>query len=945
MDSLLSQLNPWTTALNEKGSAFAASVSGTSTTSVLVGTGSKSLTVQSGLGFVPGMDVVIAYTTTPTTRMLCTVTSYNSTTGALVVSSYSATGSGTYTAWTVSFTSAVDPVQFVTPTGSQTLTNKTLTAPAISDATLSGTNTAPTAAAGTNTTQLATTAHVFAERTNTATLTSKTINLASNTLTGTLAQFNAAVSDADLASLAGVETLTNKTINLTSNTLTGTLAQFNTAVSDADFASLAGSETLTNKTLTTPVITFTNNAAVSAAGTTQGTATELTVDYNNVTTVAASAGVVLPVASGAGRKITVKNNGANPLTVYPPSTGAIDALGTNVGLILPVGSVEVFLYTSTVNMQTLEGSQINVTLTGLQTLTNKSLTTPGLTFTNSTAVSAAGTTQGTATVLTLDYNNVTTVAANAGVTLPISAAGRLVTVKNNGANPLTVYPPSGGQIEAFGVNAGILVEVGEAEAFSYTSTINMYLTGRKAGRVKMTATGAISSGQVVVLNNDSTVSAVGYSLAAGTLGAEQTFSAINATTVSKIVEVAGTNKHLIFYNGTSVVCATVDPVTSTTTFGTPVTTGAWGSYMDACWYPTDSQAVVAYNNAGALTAVTVSLSGTTVTINTPVSAGAASMVNNYPPCMAYNTQQNRVCVAYYNASGGMVRVLTIAAGAITWQSAYSLGGNYVYGIAENPGTSVMLVLFYVGGYFYATAVTVNANVCTIGAAYSTVVTQGGNAYHSPIIYAQAYGKFVALIRDGTYTARYAVLSVSGTSVTWNKTPVGLPTGYAAANTADAYLTYDGSNGKIILFSQDNSTNKYAQVASCTIDGSNNLIASTPVVVNVTTSSTLCCAYSNTNSKLLLGFQDAGDNNYGHTRVWDSGDSVTNANNWIGIASAAISNGASGYIDVIGGVSNAVSGLTPGYTYFIDDTGALQQSGSRIIGRAITATKLQITGAA
>lgn len=49
-------------------------------------------------------------------------------------------------------------------------------------------------------------------------------------------------------------TLTNKTINLTSNTLSGTLAQFNTALSDADFATLAGSETLTNKTLTSPTV-------------------------------------------------------------------------------------------------------------------------------------------------------------------------------------------------------------------------------------------------------------------------------------------------------------------------------------------------------------------------------------------------------------------------------------------------------------------------------------------------------------------------------------------------------------------------------------------------------------------------------------------------------------------------------------------------------------------
>jgi hypothetical protein len=49
-------------------------------------------------------------------------------------------------------------------------------------------------------------------------------------------------------------TLTNKTIGLTGNTLTGTTAQFNTALSDNDFATLAGTETLTNKTLTSPVI-------------------------------------------------------------------------------------------------------------------------------------------------------------------------------------------------------------------------------------------------------------------------------------------------------------------------------------------------------------------------------------------------------------------------------------------------------------------------------------------------------------------------------------------------------------------------------------------------------------------------------------------------------------------------------------------------------------------
>jgi len=70
---------------------------------------------------------------------------------------------------------------------------------------LTGTPTAPTAAANTNTTQVATTAFVIAERANTFTLTNKTISLTSNTVSGTTAEFNAALSDADFYTSGGTD--------------------------------------------------------------------------------------------------------------------------------------------------------------------------------------------------------------------------------------------------------------------------------------------------------------------------------------------------------------------------------------------------------------------------------------------------------------------------------------------------------------------------------------------------------------------------------------------------------------------------------------------------------------------------------------------------------------------------------------------------------------------
>lgn len=102
---------------------------------------------------------------------------------------------------------------------------------------LSGTPTAPTAAADTNTTQVATTAHVFAERANALTLTNKTINLTSNTLSGTTAQFNTALSDGDFATLAGTETLTNKTLTspaINGGTLSSAVIGVTAAAGDND---------------------------------------------------------------------------------------------------------------------------------------------------------------------------------------------------------------------------------------------------------------------------------------------------------------------------------------------------------------------------------------------------------------------------------------------------------------------------------------------------------------------------------------------------------------------------------------------------------------------------------------------------------------------------------------------------------------------------------------
>jgi hypothetical protein len=74
------------------------------------------------------------------------------------------------------------------------------------------------------------------------------------------------------------------------------------------------------------------------------------------------------------------------------------------------------------------------------------------------SVVAAGTSAGNATVITYVYNNVTTVAAGAGVRLPPTEMGETIIVRNGGANQLLVYPyDSGSSINSSGsglINTG-----------------------------------------------------------------------------------------------------------------------------------------------------------------------------------------------------------------------------------------------------------------------------------------------------------------------------------------------------------------------------------------------------------------------------------------------------------------------------------------------------------
>jgi hypothetical protein len=134
-----------------------------------------------------------------------------------------------------------------TASKTETLTNKTITSPVVSGLTLSDSSIVIEGSTANDFETTLTVTDPTADRTITFPDSTGTVALTSD-ITVTASSTN---------------TLSNKSISLGSNTVTSTLAELNTAISDADVATLAGTETLSNKTLTTPTI---NGPTITATG-------------------------------------------------------------------------------------------------------------------------------------------------------------------------------------------------------------------------------------------------------------------------------------------------------------------------------------------------------------------------------------------------------------------------------------------------------------------------------------------------------------------------------------------------------------------------------------------------------------------------------------------------------------------------------------------------------
>lgn len=114
----------------------------------------------------------------------------------------------------------------------------------------------------------------------------------------------------------------------------------------------------------------------------------------------------------------------------------------------------------------MPGFQLDIMGSGASSLLAANINGVGV-----SGLTATGSTQATALLITSCSNIINTAAASTGVRLPgatesRAGVGDIIAVYNLGANALAVYPPVGGTINLIAVNTALSVPTGKAALFS-----------------------------------------------------------------------------------------------------------------------------------------------------------------------------------------------------------------------------------------------------------------------------------------------------------------------------------------------------------------------------------------------------------------------------------------------------------------------------------------------
>ena len=280
----------------------------------------------------------------------------------------------------------------------------------------------------------------------------------------------------------------------------------------------------------------------------------------------------------------------------------------------------------------------------------------------------------------------------------------------------------------------------------------------------------------------------------------------------------------------------------------------------------------------------------------------------------------------------------------------SFGSAVVFESAQTENTSATfdstngkVVIAYTdgGNSDYGTAIvgTVSGTSISFGTA---VVFESATTSHISATYDSTNGKVVIAYRDeGNSNHGTAIVgTVSSTSISF-----GSAVTFNSANSYYIGATFDSTNDKVVIVYNDTGNSNYGTAIVGTVSGTSISFGS-EVVFESAVSNYINITYDSTNEKAVIAYRDSGNSNYGTSVVFSATQQTTNltAENYIGIAAEAISNAATGKINILGGTNTGQTGLTTAKTYYVQANGTLDTSAgspSVVAGTSISSTKILI----
>ena len=362
----------------------------------------------------------------------------------------------------------------------------------------------------------------------------------------------------------------------------------------------------------------------------------------------------------------------------------------------------------------------------------------------------------------------------------------------------------------------------------------------------------------------------------------------------------------------------------------------------------DNGATVIIKDDGTVGIITQTTSDTpTVGISSVWSSASVYYVTS-----TYDTTNNKIVIAYVDnddSNKGKAIVGTVTGVGITFGAPVTFnGGNWSTDwtkIVYDPDQDKIVIAYIdATNSSYGTAIVgqVVGDTTTFGA---EVVFKNATINAPAITYDTTNDKIVIAFKDqGNNNYGTAVVgTVVGTGITFTG-PDGV---FANISAEDISATFDHDNGKVVIAYQQHDGSYTGRAVVGTVDPSNDSIGfGTPVVFNGGNAQYMSAIYDSDNSKVVIAYQDDDSTRDGTAVVVSPTSQTTNltAENYIGISGEAISNAATGKVNVIGGVNSGQSGLTTAQTYYVQGDGTLATTAdtpSVIAGTSISDTEIVI----